>query len=192
MRYFFITLTVMEGVPIETASEEWEQGDKPDPLRIQINQFLSKNSGQAYSISELAEYVVENVPSVTLLLSDDLSNIEYEQLSDSKRNAIEAYVATTVDLLEWADFVDWKTVTDENGNEEVYVTERDEGIWVRGLVLDRISDQIDQIEGDVGELTKKLQNTDRQSRRVSDEIQELKYQYEDLQQEIEEVKSRTY
>jgi len=110
-------------MPIDVNSEKWKNGKTYDPIRVEIENLLFNNREQAFSITEIEEYILENHQQLFPhhLIGDDAV--------DGAKAARQAILATVLDDEFWHSRVAFRHISDDSEAEVgLYFTWEGNGI----------------------------------------------------------------
>ena len=119
-------------MPVDIQSETWQNGNYFDNVHIHIEDFLRSNPNSAYSLDEIADYIIQNhdntLPSKLLT-------------QGSPNEVIHTLIFSRLDELHWYGTVDSKVI-----EEEIYYTYTGDGCDPLIEINIEIPERIDSVE----------------------------------------------
>ncbi|RKD87675.1 hypothetical protein ATJ93_4577 [Halopiger aswanensis] len=152
-------------MPINTDSDNWENGQRPDPLEVHIRKFLADNSEQAFFLDEIVDHVLENEAN-SLFLLEEIGG----EVGEKTRDLVKTRVAAKLEELNWRQCITWRIVEQDDGGRRTYFSySDDETISPLSAVHDEFPANFNSIE--------------RNLEHLSDDIEDLEYRMYEVERE---------
>lgn len=155
-------------MPIDTDSEEWSAGSRPDPLEVHVSELLRTNPDQAFHLAEITDWILEE-RSESLFLLDDVDG----EIDDETYGLVECRVAAKLEDLDWRRFVESRLVETDGTRRTYFSNSEKDPISPIAAVHDVFPLRFDDIENDLEEL--------------SDWTRDLSGEIDDLQQRLDRI-----
>lgn len=135
-------------MPIDTTSEQWENGALLDRIGTEIgDKFLLNNPEKAYNVSEIVDWILENQP----------ETIPRSLREKEDNDGVTALVAAALDRLDRRNFVDCKYVSNNDGSGELYYTNSDHDTFYPNMDIKHdILPRIEDLENDAEDIKESL------------------------------------
>lgn len=150
-------------MPIDLNSEEWENANSDDSLRVKIEELLWRNQNKAYSVREIEEHLLEN--NLHLFPADLVGDNAVE----GARAARQSIIANLLDNRYWHGEVSFQSISEGSDIEPgLYFTSDGPGISPIAEI-DEVKDA--DPDSDWGKLSKRFRQIEGDA---DEEISELK------------------
>lgn len=149
-------------MPLDTESDEWQNGARTDWMEVYIDQVLREEPEAALTVEEISDKLLEKKSE----LFPEILRGESNEAVVGRATLISAVLQT----MAWLNRVDWRTVDDD-----IYYSATD-GHYPVASVVDEFPMRFSSIEDDVENVTNRLK----------EEVYNLNYRLDGLERQIEQ------